>query len=117
MVTTQQTRITCRHDIDDVIADIESFADWHAERARLDVSLDISAVFTAEEEAAELRSAATTLDQLVMLPVDLYEEVWSALEAADALTNNAPNVTPSVWMEVATLACKALEQLVSYNIR
>jgi hypothetical protein len=105
MVTTQQTRITCRRDIDDVIADIESFADWHAERARLDVSLDISAVFTAEEEAAELRSA------------DLYEEVWSALEAADALTNNAPNVTPSVWMEVATLACKALEQLVSYNIR
>jgi hypothetical protein len=49
MVTTQQTKITCRRDIDDVLMDIESFADWHAERARLDCEAPISAVFTAEE--------------------------------------------------------------------
>jgi hypothetical protein len=85
MVTTQQTRITCRRDIDDVLADIESEANTIEEEARNDVTLDISQVFVATEMADTLRSAAATLDQLVMLPIDLYEEVWSVLDALEGL--------------------------------
>jgi hypothetical protein len=108
MVTTQQTKITCRRDIDDVLMDIESFADWHAERARLDCEAPISAVFTAEEEAAELRSAAATLDQLVMLPIDLYEEVWGVLDFIDNLSTEDQALAdlPAI-----------LDRLSRYNIR
>jgi hypothetical protein len=115
--TTAPPPIRSRGDIDDILTDIEYHAEQMVEEARLDVSLSISQVFEAHERADELLANVRALESLVMLPIDLYEEVWSALEAANALTNNAPNVTPSTWMDVARLACEALDTLTGYTIR
>jgi hypothetical protein len=117
MVTTQQTRITCRRDIDDVLADIESEANTIEEEARNDVTLDISQVFQAAEMADTLRSAAATLDQLVMLPIDLYEDVWSVLDAVESLSEEGKLPTRLRDMANVQSFTKLLDRLSQYNIR
>jgi hypothetical protein len=116
----QLHKITCRKDIEDVIADVEYFADWYAHTERNKPGATLSEVLRADEHAADLRSAAATLDGLVIIPVDLYEEVWSALDAAEHLTDGLPDLPKKQTIElikVSQAAARVLEQFTQYNIR
>jgi hypothetical protein len=118
--TTTTPTISTRGDIDDILTVIEYFAEQMVEEARLDVSLGIGQVFEAHERAEELTAQVRALEALVMLPVDLYEEVWSALEAGEHLTDGLPDLPEKetiALIKVSQAARRALEQLSAYNIR
>jgi hypothetical protein len=115
MSTTTTPTIQSRKDIDDILTGIEYHAEQMVEEARLDVSLSIGQVFEAHERADELLANVRALESLVMLPIDLYEEVWSVVNTAENLTNT--DATKEDVIRCAQAAFRVLEQLSAYNIR
>jgi hypothetical protein len=113
---TKAPTIQSRKDIDDILTAIEDHAEQLVEEARLDCSLSIGQVFEASERSDELLAHVHTLEGMVMLPVDLYEEVWSLIEDLQAEAEEDKAFAVQLVEAGATHLPRLLDRMAEYNI-